>query len=588
MNSAVLAAKMKIVQSKTNASPAKKAFDFDSLASLVEDPSKAPWVLALATSLLLAPFLTRAFNIDEPLFLWAAAQIQSHPGDPYGFNVNWDNTAEPMWGVTKNPPGAAYYLAGAAALFGWRETGLHAAFLLPAAAAVLGLYFLAGRMCQRPVLAALTMLVAPVFLLSSATVMCDVMMLAFWLWSIYFWMKGLERNRHSWLVVAALLAAAAALTKYFGVSLIPLLAVYTVLDRRRLNTALIWLLLTVGLLVLYNVGTRHLYGTGLLADAGQYAESTRNLIRLRSSVTGKVLVGLAFAGGGVMAPLLLAPRLRPSYCACAIGAVFLAVGGMLAIWKVLPRYAALRPSIPPALFVLEWIIYAAAGLVVVWLMFTDLAKNRDAASVLLCLWVTGTLAFAGFINWSINGRSVLPLAPAGAILLARRMDELGPAGFSKPGAFTLAPLVGSALIALMVTQADTNQANSARRVAWEIAGAKTNEISKVWFCGHWGFQLYMQAAGGQPFDSERVHFDIGDLMAIPSNNCNRALPKEERYDTDRTLRIQANRWLTTQNPLMCAGFYSSEFGPLPFAWGSVPEEHYQVVRFKVRRVWQGP
>ncbi len=101
MNSAVLAAKMKIGQSKTSAPPAKKAFDFDSFASLAEDPSKAPWVLALATSLLLAPFLTRAFNIDEPLFLWAAAQIQSHPGDPYGFNVNWDNTAEPMWGVTE-------------------------------------------------------------------------------------------------------------------------------------------------------------------------------------------------------------------------------------------------------------------------------------------------------------------------------------------------------------------------------------------------------------------------------------------------------------------------------------------------------
>jgi len=98
----------------------------------------------------------------------------------------------------------------------------------------------------------------------------------------------------------------------------------------------------------------------------------------------------------------------------------------------------------------------------------------------------------------------------------------------------------------------------------------------------------MQAAGGQAFDSERAHFDIGDLMAVPSNSCNRALPREEWYDTDRTIRIQANRWLTTQNPLMCAGFYSSEFGPLPFAWGSVPEEHYQVVRFKVRRVWQGP
>src|SRR4051812_47834142 len=210
---------------------------FGLIASLLENPARAPWLLALATALLLLPFLSRAFNIDEPLFMWTAAHVQAHPANPYGFKVNWDNRPQPMWEITKNPPGAAYYLALAAMLFGWQEVGLHIAFLLPAIAAVVGLYFVAGKMCRRPALAAVAMLAMPVFLLSSTTNMCDVMMLALWLWSLYSWLRGLEQRKHHWLALAALLAAASALTKYFGIALVPLLAFYTLVKRRRFDPA---------------------------------------------------------------------------------------------------------------------------------------------------------------------------------------------------------------------------------------------------------------------------------------------------------------------------------------------------------------
>ena len=116
----------------------------------------------------LLPFVGRAFNIDEPLFLWAARHIQSHPLDFYGFSVNWLDCLRPMRLMMLNPPLVAYYMAAAARIVGWGEVGLHIAFLVPAIAAVLGTYVLARRFCSHPLIAALATLLTPVFLLSGA------------------------------------------------------------------------------------------------------------------------------------------------------------------------------------------------------------------------------------------------------------------------------------------------------------------------------------------------------------------------------------------------------------------------------------
>src|SRR4051812_34039948 len=46
-------------------------------------------ILTILTLVCLAPFLGKAFHIDDPLFIWAGKQIAQHPGNPYGFTVNW-------------------------------------------------------------------------------------------------------------------------------------------------------------------------------------------------------------------------------------------------------------------------------------------------------------------------------------------------------------------------------------------------------------------------------------------------------------------------------------------------------------------
>jgi len=94
---------------------------------VVRTPRKvsAPIWLALATAAALAPFLNKAFHIDDPLFLWMAEQITRHPLDPYGFTVNWAGPPQPMWVAMQNPPLCSYFIAAVSALFGSNEIALH-------------------------------------------------------------------------------------------------------------------------------------------------------------------------------------------------------------------------------------------------------------------------------------------------------------------------------------------------------------------------------------------------------------------------------------------------------------------------------
>jgi len=214
------------------------------------------WTLTLWVGAALGPLLAKPFNIDDPLFVWLANQVLARPAAPFDFSVNWYGFVLPLWAFTGNPPGAGYFFAAAGGLFGWSEIGLHFAGLLAALAVILGTHRLAARWCAQPLLAAGVVLCMPVFLVSASTVMCDVLMLACWVWAVVFWVEGLERDSASKIFAAGLLVALALLTKYFGVALVPLLAVYGGMHQRKFGAWVFALLLPVAALGGYEWLTR--------------------------------------------------------------------------------------------------------------------------------------------------------------------------------------------------------------------------------------------------------------------------------------------------------------------------------------------
>jgi hypothetical protein len=151
-------------------------------------------VLISLVVILFLPFLSRAFTIDDPLFIWMGQQIMNSPLDPYGLSVNWSVIHQPMSVVMQNPPLASYFIAVVILLAGLSETVLHTAFLLPAIAAASGSYLVARRFCAHPFEATLAAILTPAFLVCGSTVMCDMMLLALWVWAIHFWVSGMDKN----------------------------------------------------------------------------------------------------------------------------------------------------------------------------------------------------------------------------------------------------------------------------------------------------------------------------------------------------------------------------------------------------------
>jgi 4-amino-4-deoxy-L-arabinose transferase-like glycosyltransferase len=534
-------------------------------------------LVAGVTVILLLPFVGKAFHIDDPLFLKAANHIRSNPLDFYGFRVNWYGTEQPMWEVTKNPPLGSFFLALAAGLGGWSEIALHLAFLLPAVAAALGTLLLARRFCTRPVVATLAAIATPAFLVSSTNVMCDVLLVALWVWAIELWIRGLERGRPSLLVLSGLLIALAALTKYFGVALVPLLFVDGLARTRRPGWWAAVLLVPIVALAGYQIWTRNLYGRGLLSDAAAYS----TLIRFRSGpvLSAKIVTGLSFAGGCLAPVIFFAPWLWR-----ARTIALLSVCGVLLVVAARLGLPAKTLGVTGAGSLVQLTLFGLAGAGVVALAAEDVWPRRDADSILLCLWIFGTLLFAVLFNWAVNARSLLPAAPALGILIARRLERR-PSLLRGGRLLPAAPLAAATALSLAVAWADWRLADAGRTAA-ALLSASGNPVGTLWFEGHWGFQHYMEARGARALDWRRSHLGRGDRVAIPIDNTNLVALPADAVVHCAVQDFPVLPFLATLSPPLRAGFYLDEWGPLPFAFGRVSPERY-VLLDVVREVLPG-
>jgi hypothetical protein len=546
-------------------------------------PVRSLPILAAATIACLLPWINKAFCIDDPLFLWAAAQVQAHPLDFYGFDVNWYSTRQPFYDVMKNPPLACYYIAGAAGIVGWSEPALHAAFFLPALGAIWGTWYLARSMCSSPLWASIIALATPAFLVSSSNVMCDTMMLCFWTWSIGLWVDGIKSNRTGRLAVASLLVGVAAFIKYFAMTLIPLLAVYAVLQRRKPTWQICWLLIPVAALAAYQYWTWRHYGRGLLADAANYAWRIEAVagpgqVFVEETLSSKLLVALSFAGGSFITLLFCAPWLWSKKSLAIIVLLTVAISACARWFFSIPYLNALHRAAPfDTGAALQLGLFATAGVLVLWLTLADLATRQSVDAFLLTLWVFGTFAFAGFVNWTCNVRSLLPIAPALGILVIRRLEDLPSPLLPVSWRWAFVPAVA---VSLAVGWADFCLANSARTAAARLASILKSEGGPIWFQGHWGFQFYMQAQGGLAVDVGNPMSLPDEIMIVPSNNTD-VIPYDGKlFDRLQELEIVACPWLATVQDRVGAGFYSGVWGPMPFVFGPTPMEKYSIWRFR--------
>ncbi|MGA9528721.1 MAG: glycosyltransferase family 39 protein [Terriglobales bacterium] len=563
--------------------------------------------LSVLTLACLLPFSGRAFQVDDTLFVMAAHQITQHPLDPYGFSLIWNDSLERMSDVTQNPPLACYYEAAVGEIAGWSERAFHLAFLLPALALILGTYRLASHFTRFPLVAALATVLTPGFLVSAGSVMCDTMMTALWVWAMILWIEGLEPLNAWCLTGAGVLMAAAFLTKYFAVALVPLLAAYAFLRLRRLGNWIWFLLIPIAAVLGYQFLTHALYGKYLFTGAVHYANKARGL---ESWVS--VWVGLSFTGGCVLSVLTFAPLMwsrKAKAIAIAIGT--LAASALIFGWldyhgreREMVAFNTVRSHW--ALVGSQLAIFIAGGILALAMAVSDYGKfswrvrqERDhlfltlalplyerltkkrLQSLLLLAWVVGTFVFASFLNWTVNARSVLPLIPAMGILIARRLETMGGVGTRSLKLKIAIALVISGGLSLWVATGDMRMADIARDAAYTIHQQAAREGVKgpLWYRGHWGFQHYMDQTGAQPLDVYNFQIKPGDLVVISdrfSSSFN--LPESLSFKDERVWEFPNSSLVATMNWQLGAGFYSSGTGPLPFTFGRVPPDRYSLMK----------
>lgn len=535
------------------------------------------FVIVLLLTAALAPFLDRALHLDDPFYVWVAQHIAQHPFDFYGFTLNWNGLDETVYEINKNPPGISYYLALAGSLFGWNEGTYHAALMLVAIAAGLGIYMVAERMTKHALMATLVAVASPVFLLSSTNVMAEMGMLALYVWALYFWLRGIQEDRFALLAIGGALAALSTLTKYYGLSAIPLFLAYGIVEKRRIGTWTLSLLVPLAILTFYELYTARMYGQGHITGSIVYAEES-DLRRHATHI--RIVIGLAFAGGCMFPAAVYSLFLWPRWVLALMGIAILA-GTSLLGGSALGHFFVVEVDLgeEKLLYTLQFMILIVAGINLFLLALRDLYVKRDAISVLLLLWLVGTFVFAVRLNWAINGRSLLAAAVPVGVYVARawemRRDVEPVSAWRMYGA-----LIPASALAMAVTYADYTQANLFRSAAYQLSKDFGGPNHTLWYQGHWGFQYYMDKVGAKHTRTTGIDVTDGDFFVSPyyntaMHNLHTGIVRQH-WD----MKMPQFAWLTAWNPQVGAGYYADSWGPMPFVITRVPPEQFVIAAIR--------
>lgn len=512
----------------------------------------------------LVPFLNKAFHIDDPIFIGMAKHIQAHPFDYYGFYMQFSPP------VITNPPLIAYLIAVPGTLFGYSEFAIHTFFILPAMIVVLGTWLLALDMSADPFIASLATICTPVFILSSTTIMCDVPMLACWVLAIYFWRRGLKQGKAKLLAVSSLMITLCIFIKYMGICIIPLLIAYTIFEKRKISWCLLYLLLPIVTIFIFDQLTYYKYGLHQISFIESWSSYNKNLNYI--NVGTRFITALSFLGGCILVHFL--------YYISKIKCLHLIILFSLIVFVLLVMLEnRFFDSFPVAgadginwEFVAQLLIFVTVGVSFLHLTLLDFINNRDSDALLLFLWVLGVFSFAVFINWCVNGRTILPIVPAVGLLLARYCRTTRSVAWGT----LYGSLIFSLCIALAVTATDTSYANSARMAAREIQQTTKSRLGYKWYEGHWGFEHYLLVSGDFALlDYEKPNLKKGDTVIVPGINTNTKPLFKHLAFVREVYRFDVSGLFSTMGLQKGAGFYADVTGPLPYALGSSPEYYFE-------------
>lgn len=524
------------------------------------------------------PFLPTAYRVDETNIVRIAERIAENPADPYGFRINWGGIDDDAFHILANPPGVPYWLALWGETFGWSERVLHVSMIPFGALALLAFALLAREFGLSSPASVLLMIASPAFFLGAQVVMPDIAMLAAFLAGLATAMRY-RRTGEWWLVPIGFIAGALApFLKYNGSLVGPLLALVWLYGKGR----------RTGLFVIMAGPAAGLAGWSWwsLMEYGRVHVLTITEFE-SAGITNILTALLGFFGLGVVPLVIAGMRSAKPMSDPALNLITLASGTMMGAGAKLLLGAGPFASMAYGLSAAIGFRFAVVCGVIAFGWF----RERSLDDALLLAWVAIVVWFQfGLLFASV--RYLLPILPA-VILLVLRHRLVDPnrrvarVGLAACLALTLSIAIG-----------DAKTANLYRRFVAEVAvPAAADRGGRLFFDGHWGFQYYMEAAGGQILNYFlQPKWQEGDLLVIarvPFPSYKHPTPSraiefelvEHTWSPGWPVRtIDCSAWANFYGPgvMQCRGL------ALPFGFSTEAADEFAIYRAKSRAIAREP
>ena len=528
------------------------------------------WLLVLWVTVT-AYNLFKPYHIDDTAHLEIARWISANPLRPMSGLFDWEEGIEPIYQL--NQPHLYFYLLALwGGVFGYSEVAMHSLQSLASLGCILLFHRLARRFVGPAALWATAMLVlGPAFIVEQ-NLMVDIPLLATWLAFFNFLICDIASPRQNRrYVLAALACAAALLIKYSSLTLLVILSLSLLLERRRKQawTVLIPIvaLAAWSLFNFLDYGGVHIALRGVSPSWPSLEEAVAWVLAL-GALTPLGLIALTQS----RQELVRAEGAIYGVTAVGLAAMVLAVAfGVLSNWwsdKLL------------------WVVFIANGTFIYLALTPDvlsLAYGRfwrpEVARVLgpriyLALWIFGTTAFyVRFAPFVAARHVLLILPPLGLLLIPRWSGSLTWESRNFGLGLTLIVSVGLCL-------SDWRFAEFYKEEAAKLAQTLPN-TGNIWFSGHFGWQWYATQNGLGDADAPSSHLRPGDYLVV-ARDIEEVPPQMRLVRTDRQSGPLLNLFCTGRN----ARFYISDYKTAPWSLSCDCLKHLTV--FQILSSWDQP
>ncbi len=512
---------------------------------------------------LAAPFLNRAYFVDDSYFVEIAHWLAENPKLPYHFRTDDAGLQNRGWeenGFVRmvNPLAHQYYLALLLKLFGSAEWVLRLGCTLLSCFAALFIFEFARRWTNSPLLATMLVLVTPAHWLTSYSLLIDGTMAFFAFGAIYFFIRATEADSHAALFLSGVFGGLAILSKYPAVFVCPLMVSWLAMRWRKLARP--WkftvpVVVSLSFLLVYSVWTAHLYGRPHIVAASQRM--------LHVFGWPKLFIFFVFLSGSFVLPTMVwrVARMR------TVG-LALILGILVAIVMASPAGGF---SILQAALLGLWLSTSLVFLSTFIALRRDWIYPRD---YFLAAWLFGFIAMMLMVMDWVAVRYYCLVGPAVVFAVIRIFEiKCGDAA----SRYLKVALGVMFFFTSALAYSDYKQAEPSRLLVAQLKAQGFSGGPRHFYLGDSFTMSYLRSEGWIPCFPETT-FEVGDLVLAKQVTmplvwfARKPVKFREvgRFDYPSSFPLKVMDFSGS------AGFYASVWGALPFTFSKGPWERFYI------------